>query len=190
LKALAVTTGLARYGRNNVAYVNGFGSYVQLMAFASGVPVDDLAPNGPRAAALDECQGCKACQAACPTGAIARDRFLIRAERCITWFSEYEGPLPDAFGLAKRPCLVGCTACQEACPVNRGLLRLERLGVRFCRAETEFLLGTGATREAPSGIAAKVEALRCSDCALESGQPIATFRRNLHAVLRHRAAGS
>jgi len=184
LKAVATHTGFARYGRNNVAYVGGLGSYVQLMAFASPLPVPDCSvPDWVTPTALDECSRCTACQKACPTGAIPGDRFLLRAQNCVTWFSEYEGPLPGAFGTARLPCLVGCMVCQEVCPVNRGRLQVESLGVRFSEEETAFLLGERAGPVATPEIEAKLDALRCSDCSLLSGSPNPTFRRNLRAVL-------
>ncbi len=42
LKGVAARTGLVRYGRNNITYVDGMGSYAQLMAFASHM---SLAPS-------------------------------------------------------------------------------------------------------------------------------------------------
>lgn len=187
LKGVAARTGLVRYGRNNITYVDGMGSYAQLMAFASHMSLAPSSnPDSVEPSALDQCRTCKACYTACPTGAISADRFLVHAHRCVTWQSEYEGPLPDAFGAAKRPCLVGCMVCQEVCPVNRGLLRFEHLGVHFTQDETELLLGEGAGSALTPETCARIEALRCSDCTVTSGRPASTFRRNLDAVLKHR----
>jgi epoxyqueuosine reductase len=184
LKTIATRTGFARYGRNNIAYLEGLGSYVQLMGFASRFPFRAPAPPGIlEPAALELCARCEACRRACPTGAIGPDRFLLHAERCVTWFSEYEGPLPEAFGKARRPCLVGCMVCQEVCPANKGLLRLERLPIHFTQEETEYLLGTSPGAPPPS-VREKVEALRCADCTLGASGPDPHFSRNLGAVLR------
>jgi epoxyqueuosine reductase len=38
LKILAVRSGLAEYGRNNITYVSGMGSFFQLVAFYSDLP--------------------------------------------------------------------------------------------------------------------------------------------------------
>ena len=76
-KLLAVCAGLARYGRNNIAYVDGWGSFVELVTCVS-----ELAPGadpwtGPRS--LARCDSCAACRRACPSGAIGEDRFLCTA---------------------------------------------------------------------------------------------------------------
>jgi len=42
----------------------------------------------------ERCQTCQACLRACPTGAIAVERFLVRAERCVTFRNEKPGSVP------------------------------------------------------------------------------------------------
>ena len=113
-KLLAVCAGLARYGRNNVAYVDGWGSFVELATCVS-----DLAPGadswtGPLA--LPRCATCEACRRACPTGAIGEDRFLAHCELCLTLHNESEQPLPGWIEPAWHDCLVGCLRCQKVCP--------------------------------------------------------------------------
>jgi epoxyqueuosine reductase len=187
LKTLAVWSGLARYGRNNITYVDGFGSYHQLVGLAAGFPLDASGvsgPGGPRA--LNECEKCRACRIACPSGAIGEDRFLLHGERCLTYFSEKEGPLPEAYAHLKRRCLVGCLVCQEVCPANPRPLPVEPLGIHFNEEETAFLLGQTSLSTAPEGLAEKVEGLKTGDCTLTDGLPNPVFRRNLAAVLGYR----
>jgi epoxyqueuosine reductase len=74
LKTLAVYSGLARYGRNNISYVTGFGSYLQLMGAFSDLPCESDPWCEPKT--LDRCSKCIACLQHCPTGAIADDRFF------------------------------------------------------------------------------------------------------------------
>jgi epoxyqueuosine reductase len=189
LKYLATATGFARYGLNNIAYVRALGSYVQLLAYAARIPVGD---GGGRTstepAILEECQTCGACQRACPTGAIRSERFLIYAERCMTYFSEREGLLPEAFGKVKRPCLVGCLACQMVCPVNKGLLRFEKLAIRFSETETNSIMGVVGDRKLAPATRAKVTALKSNEFGVCGGRPNATLQRNLTAVLRQQAS--
>ncbi len=188
LKTLAVWSGLARYGRNNIAYVDGCGSYHQLVGLAAAFPLDDSGtsgPGGPRA--LDECETCRICRKACPVGAISEERFLLHGERCLTYFSEKEGPLPEAYGKLKRRCLVGCLVCQEVCPVNPRPLPVESLAVRFSEEETAFILGEGSSDPAPPGLVEKVKSLKSNEFELPDGRPNPTFRRNLAAVLKGRA---
>ena len=113
-KLLAVCAGMARYGRNNIAYVDGYGSFVEL-----AVCVSDLAPGvdswtGPRE--LPRCSTCQACRRACPTGAIGEDRFLLHGERCLTLLNESPRPFPRWIDPAWHNCLVGCLVCQRVCP--------------------------------------------------------------------------
>jgi len=187
LKTLAVWSGLARFGRNNITYVDGFGSYHQLVGLAADFSLDDSGssgPGGPRA--LNECEKCRACRTACPTGAISEERFLLHGERCLTYFSEKEGPLPESYAHLKRRCLVGCLVCQEVCPANPRPLPVESLGVRFSEAETAFILEEGASVPAPPGLAEKVKSLKSNEFDLPGGRPNPTFRRNLAAVLSAR----
>lgn len=184
LKGIAAVTGFARYGLNNITYVEGLGSYLQLVAFSSAIAVenrDGRSSLQPRV--LEECETCGACQRACPAGAIPEARFLIHAERCLTYFSEREGPLPEAYGRLKRRCLAGCLVCQETCPVNKGHLRFENLGIHFCEAETEYIVEQDRRKPVPA-ICAKVAALKSTEFDISSDHPNVTFRRNLSAVLK------
>ncbi len=138
LKLLAVRSGLAEYGKNNIAYVEGLGSFVRLAAFLSDMPTDNSDWFEPRA--MKECDNCKACLKACPTGAIAPDRFLVHAERCLTFFNEESDEFPEWLDPAWHNSLVGCMKCQLICPVNRPFVNWVEDGEDFDEAETQLLL--------------------------------------------------
>ena len=142
LKSLAVLTGLAEYGRNNVVYVPGLGSYVQLVGLVTDMPLSVQAPAEKiQDRLMRRCDGCKACRSACPTGAIGKDRILLRAERCYTLASELPGALPPGQLPPSPDCLIGCLKCQTSCFVNRGRLRYEEAPFALTEEETAFLLG-------------------------------------------------
>lgn len=149
LKTLAAWSGLIRYGRNNLGYVPGWGSYVQLIALAARLP---LAGRGEMptidSCLLERCLQCRACVKACPTGAITEARFLLHAERCYTLFSESPDPIPPSMPVPSPQCLVGCLRCQDTCPENKGLLKVERTDVVFARVETEAILHDPLERDA------------------------------------------
>ena len=88
---------------------------------------------------LPECGNCRACLAACPTGAVDDDRVLLHAERCLTRFSENPGEWPAWIPESSHHCLVGCLLCQRVCPANPEL-PLETTGLRFTLVETRSLL--------------------------------------------------
>jgi epoxyqueuosine reductase len=138
LKLLAVCSGMARYGKNNIAYVEGLGSFVRLTAFLSDMPTgrgDWLEPQ-----VMKECDKCKACLNGCPTGAIVPDRFLIHAERCITFHNESSEEFPEWIDPAWHNSLVGCMKCQIVCPVNKRYIKWVEEGEDFTEAETELIL--------------------------------------------------
>ena len=93
LKTLAARAGLAEYGRNNIAYVPGMGSFLQLVAAFTDLPCEEDPWREPKA--LDRCDSCVTCVRHCPTGAITEDRFLIRVERCLTFHNEAADDFPD-----------------------------------------------------------------------------------------------
>ena len=141
-KLLAVRSGLARYGRNNVSYVPEMGSFHRPMVFFSDYPcMEDV---WHEETVLDRCISCSACRLACPTGAILKDRFLIQAERCLTFFNERPGEFPEWIDPSWHHCVVGCMRCQEACPENRFVSRRVEQKGAFTEEETESLLAGGA----------------------------------------------
>ena len=150
LKSLSAHLGLTLYGRNNVTYVPGFGSYHQLCGYVVGGEAGRWlreALGSPAAQAgegsLERCATCRACVKACPTGAVRADRFLISADKCYTLFSEKSGPIQKKTRLPKSACLFGCLECQVVCPENLGRPRLESTGISFTADETEALLDVG-----------------------------------------------
>jgi epoxyqueuosine reductase len=143
LKTLAVKLGLAAYGKNNITYVENIGSYHQLMGFATEKELKPYRDSSKTLKdQLEQCDGCDICTNLCPTKAINSRRFLLHAERCLTFFNEREGKLPDDVHISSKLnfCFLGCMACQEFCPANKGLLRIEPTGVIFTTKETNDIL--------------------------------------------------
>jgi epoxyqueuosine reductase len=184
LKTIAARLGLVRYGRNNVTYAPGMGSYFQLVGFLTRVALEPSEEWRPRPArSLSACAGCDLCRGACPTGAIDEDRFLLRAERCRALHTETPGPWPERFPVESHDCLIGCLACQEVCPVNAGRLTWETLPVHFTEDETRTLLREtrDPERALPDGIRAKLDAI-----GMLGDAPV--LGRNLGVLLRGPAA--
>lgn len=158
-KALAVRSGLARYGRNNITYVPGLGSFHMLVSYYSSLPCEREDWVEPQL--LERCESCTACRRACPTEAIAEDRFVVRQDRCITFYSGYSGPQehPEWLDPSWIECLIGCRRCQIVCPENRPFRRRVEDGWEFSEEETAMLLEglTGAT--VPAATRGKLEAM-------------------------------
>ena len=161
-KLLAVRSGLAAYGRNNVSYVEGMGSFYRLAAFYSDLPCPEDNWQAPRM--MEACEKCAACGRKCPTGAITAERFLLHAERCIVFHNEKPAgvPFPAWIDPSAHNCLVGCMTCQRVCPQNKDLLHWVEEGDEFSQKETALLLQGRTLDELPSATAEK---LRRSDLA-------------------------
>jgi epoxyqueuosine reductase len=147
LKLLAVRSGIAEYGKNNIAYVEGLGSFVRLKAFLSDMPTTRCEWLEPRV--MKACDKCQACLNECPTGAIAPDRFLIHAERCITFLNEWGEEFPEWMDPAWHNSLIGCMKCQLVCPVNKRFVKWVEDGEDFDKVETELILNRAALDRMP-----------------------------------------
>lgn len=139
-KLLAVMSGLASYGRNNLCYVSGLGSYILLTAFYTTMQVENNTNTG--FTMLERCNNCKACIKNCLTGALTDTRFTFSAERCITYNNEYWGPaiFYDWIPSNAHNSIVGCMRCQSVCPENMGKLSIQEEIVVFEADEVASIL--------------------------------------------------
>lgn len=137
-KLLAVHSGLANYGRNNVMYIDGWGSFFRLKAFFSDIPC--TSDNWQEFKMMDLCNKCTACFKSCPASAISRSRFVIRAEKCISYFNEGTNEFPEWIDPTWHNCLIGCMICQDVCPVNKDYTNWIVPGGEFSEEETLLIL--------------------------------------------------
>lgn len=176
LKLTAVHSGLARYGKNNITFVEGMGSYQRLNAFFSELPcVED---SWGELKVMEQCTKCTACRDKCPTGAISSDRFVIRAERCLTYLNEHKGEFPAWVETGAHHCLVGCLFCQSFCPVNRKTPATIEDGPTFTSQETELILQVTPKDKLPDDLTRKLE-----EFGFQNDLP--EIARNLRVLLDH-----
>lgn len=157
LKLLAVHSGLAKYGKNNVSYVNGLGSFYRLVAFFTDFP--SLEDNWGELRTLERCDKCPACATACPTGAISSDRFLLYAERCITFHNERRREFPKWLDPTWHNSVVGCLHCQKCCPLNKDFVKMIEEGETFSHEETDLLLQATTGDRIPAETVRKLQRL-------------------------------
>jgi epoxyqueuosine reductase len=157
LKRLAVSSGLAAYGRNNIAYVDGMGSFLTLTAYFSDIPCAE--DNWQEIRLMDHCRNCTACLKNCPTGAILKERFLINNERCLSYFNESPGDFPEWLPKSVHHCLYDCLMCQKNCPQNKDFIGNVTGPVEFDEAETDLLLSGKTMNEFSSLLKKKVRFL-------------------------------
>jgi epoxyqueuosine reductase len=124
-KPLAVASGLGFMGRNCLVISSGLGSLFVIAGVFLPLEAEGSAGAEPPPGAVEPrigagCGSCRACQDACPVGALARPGFLDE-ERCLQALAAR----PVAFSEQTREAwgtrLYGCQSCQEVCPYNQGL---------------------------------------------------------------------
>ena len=155
-KLLAVRSGLATYGKNNISYVPGMGSFHRLVAFYSDLPCQE--DNWREPQMMASCENCSACLRRCPTGAITSERFLLQAERCLTFHTEKDSSVPFPAWLDPRwhRWLVGCLHCQLVCPENKQVVHWVEQGPQFSETETALLLQGARLGQLPAETEAKL----------------------------------
>jgi epoxyqueuosine reductase len=157
LKLLSVRSGLAKYGRNNVTYIDQMGSYHRLAAFYTNLPC--IEDNWQELELHKSCTKCKACFKACPTGAISSERFLLHAEKCLTFKNEFSGKFPGWIDPKWHNCLVGCLLCQEACPLNSIVKRRVEESYDFSEEESRLILEKTPKKKLPQSTVNKLKEL-------------------------------
>ncbi len=152
------------------------GSFMRLTAVYSDAPCE--VDNWQEAKMMRACQDCNKCQKACPTGAISTDRFLLHAEKCLTYHNEKEAniPVPQWIKPEWHNCIVGCIRCQAACPENKPFLGTTGETAEFTEEETSLLLKAIPAEKLPNETLAKMRLLSLTDYYKE-------LPRNLGALL-------
>ena len=136
-KLLAARTGLAKYGRNNITYIESIGSYHRLVALYTDMPCEDYHWGEPQM--LEDCEHCLECIKSCPTASITQERFLVKAERCLTYFNESRNPFPSWVDSKWHNAVIGCFKCQTSCPANPKL-PVEKSSIIFSEEEVRQII--------------------------------------------------
>ena len=156
-KLLAVRSGLAQYGKNNITYVKGMGSFQRPVVFVSDYPCEE--DSWGKATVLEHCENCSACLKACPTNAIVSDRFQLYAERCLTFHNESSKAFPQWLSPSWHNSLVGCMICQKVCPANKDVVKWIEAGSTFDREETDLILNGVSKERLPPETLEKIKGL-------------------------------
>jgi epoxyqueuosine reductase len=177
-KLLTVRSGLGRYGRNNITYIQGMGSFHLPLAYYTDLPC--LQDHWQPVAMMDICKKCNICVDGCLTGALTRDRFMVQANKCITFFNEINIPWPQWVASCwdqDSKCLIGCMKCQLNCPKNReNRDKVQSLEV-FSEPETSILLEEKERSRFPVDLLEKLERLYLTEY-------IPTLSRNLNVLFQ------
>jgi len=160
LKTLAVRSGLAVYGKNNLAYVPEMGSFCRLIAFYSDAPCEE--DNWLEPEVMKACEKCTLCRDTCPNGSITSERFLIHAENCLGFLQEIQPDFP--YWVQYQPdwfhAFLGCMGCQSICPVNKPYLKKFKKGPSFSEEETVIILSRTPWEQLNTEIRRKLDDVR------------------------------
>ena len=160
LKRIAVQSGLALYGRNNIAYVDGTGSALALLAFSTDIPYENTAWQEP--VVSPTCTDCKICITLCPTNAILPDQPHIDSHKCLTKLNQSNDDFPDWVPSTAHHSTYYCLMCQARCPMNKDQ---EAIEVSFSQAETARILEGGPYDDASEELKSKIKLLNLGKLA-------------------------
>ncbi len=179
IKTVSVRSGLADYGKNNITFVDEFGSFHQLLGFYTDAELED---NWRPLNMLRLCKGCSICIKDCPTQCIREDNFIINVDKCITLYNEIATPIPDYIPGDAHHTQVGCLKCQYPCPANASRINdIDNLA-EISEDETDFLLGNKKDKKMHDRIAGKL-------ARYPSAKNLDYFRRNFKLAFANLSAG-
>jgi epoxyqueuosine reductase len=113
-RAGAERSGVGFIGKNTMLITRTHGSWVVLGTLVTDVELEPTAP-------LDAgCGSCTLCIEACPTGALD-EAGVLDATRCLSYWTQTAGSVPDDVMDALEDRVYGCDICQDVCPWNRGV---------------------------------------------------------------------
>ncbi len=180
LKSLAVRSGLAKYGRNNISYVGEMGSFHYLFAFFTNYVPEHYDWTDRKL--MDTCENCKICERMCPTSALRDGRFLVDVDKCITLYNEVDGGFPDIFPQNDHNSLMGCIRCQYSCPGNaiskKNSVKLESID----EEETNMILRGEMNDKLIRSISTKLKMFKYE----QHKEMLPIIRRNLKVLLNEK----
>jgi epoxyqueuosine reductase len=178
LKHLAVRSGLAKYGRNNICYVEEMGSMFALFAFYTDYVFSEDHWNDLQI--MDCCKDCRFCFNQCPTHAISDESFIIDVEKCLPLYNEVRGEMPTWMPASAHNALIGCMRCQLGCPANKRAVADAIQCQQLTESDVTAIL---ENRENESTVRALCSKLKVStpESAMED---LPVFSRNLSFLLK------
>jgi epoxyqueuosine reductase len=136
LKRLAVQSGLAEYGKNNITYVEGMGCFLSYVAFSTDIPCKK--DTWRKVTVSKDCANCDKCIKSCPVKAIRKDNFLIDNEKCLSAHNESTNDFPEWLPDTVHHTPFDCLKCQINCPINKKYLNTTE--VSFDESETKRII--------------------------------------------------
>ncbi len=178
LKLLAVRSGLGRYGRNNICYVNGMGSFLRFYAYFTDFQFEE--DNWNEIRMMKKCEHCKICMNNCPNNCIRDENFVIDVGKCVTLYNEIEGDFPEWISHDAHNALVGCMKCQLPCPANHEVIKMTGRLEGVTEEETEKILEGISDEKTLDSLCKKLKMAK-TPAGLKEIFPV--LRRNLKVLI-------
>jgi len=113
-RAGAERSGVGFIGKNTMLITRTHGSWVVLGTLVTEAELEPTEP------VLPGCGSCTLCVDACPTGALDEPG-VLDSTRCLSYWTQTAGELPDDVMDALEDRVYGCDICQDVCPWNTGV---------------------------------------------------------------------
>ncbi|UCC20666.1 MAG: hypothetical protein JSV62_05085 [Promethearchaeota archaeon] len=181
LKLLAVRSGLGKYGRNNICYVDEWGSMIYLYAYFTDYEFEEV--HWTDLKMMDQCENCTICINNCLTKAIPRisdENFVINVGNCIPVYNEIQGIVPDSIPSDAHNALIGCMRCQKPCPANRSVINLTNKLEDITEEETNMILNGTKDEKLVTSIANKLKMFTPSN----ADRVLPVIKRNLGFLIK------
>ncbi|MBY8984929.1 MAG: epoxyqueuosine reductase [Candidatus Lokiarchaeota archaeon] len=181
VKLLAVRSGLGKYGRNNICYVDKWGSMINLFAYFTNFEFEQ--DNWTDIKMMDQCNNCPVCIKNCPTGAIptpSDETFVINAGKCISVYNEIDGIIPTWIPSNAHNSLMGCMRCQQPCPSNRESIKITERLEDITENETRALLEGQADEKLVNSLSKKLKMFSPSN----GKEYLPVLKRNLEVLIK------
>ena len=180
LKLLAVRSGLGKYGRNNICYVDKMGSLLNLYSFFTDFQFEE--DNWSEIQMMDKCENCTICIKNCPTSAIPvpkDENFVINVSKCIPVYNEIKGIIPDWIPSVAHNALMGCMKCQLRCPANHDAIKITEKFEDISERETKMILDGKIDEKMVNSLSRKLKMFSPSD----ADYMLPVIKRNLQLLL-------
>jgi len=180
VKLLAVRSGLGKYGRNNICYIDEWGSMINLYAYFTDFQFKE--DNWTEMKMMDQCEKCTICIKNCPTNAIPQpsdENFVINAGNCISVYNEIKGIIPDWIPSDAHNALIGCMRCQKPCPSNRKIIGLTEILEDITEEETKMILDGKTDEELAKSLSNKLKMFYPPD----ADKVLPVIKRNLELLI-------
>lgn len=153
LKRLTVHSNLGRYGKNNICFIDGYGSFFSLIAYYTDVECDEVWYDSKPS---ELCKNCTICTENCPTGAISSERFLIDNVKCLSLHNENPDTMPEWIPKDAHHTMYDCLKCQLKCPMNQKAVLNTGSPIELNEDEMNHILHTDSYDKLPSELQDKL----------------------------------